>query len=127
MRVAGIFNSIIMHLSDVAKEAFKMNQAKGYHADHPNPDIPKLLCLIHSEVSEALEAHRTGNNCLYNINTLPDKHFEPLVKHTFEDELADIIIRTCDLAQSRCIDIDAHVQAKLRYNAITDRDAQKAY
>jgi len=43
--------------------------------------IPELLCLVHSEVSEALEAYRNGNN------------------ENFEEELADVIIRVMDMAE----------------------------
>ena len=40
--------------------------------------IPELLCLIHSEVSEALEAYRNGD------------------MQNFSEELADIVIRVFD-------------------------------
>jgi NTP pyrophosphatase (non-canonical NTP hydrolase) len=42
--------------------------------------------------------------------------FEQVVKDTFEDELADVLIRTLDLACSMGIDIDFYVSEKMRYN-----------
>ncbi len=43
--------------------------------------------------------------------------FEDFIKDSFEDELADIIIRTAELAMSMGIDLQAHVEAKMAYNA----------
>jgi NTP pyrophosphatase (non-canonical NTP hydrolase) len=56
--------------------------------------IPELLCLIHSEVSEALEAYREWKNEL------------------FAEELADIIIRVFDMTVKLGIDIEKEVEKK---------------
>jgi len=64
-------------------------------------NIPEVLALIHSEVSEALEAHR--NDVHDNTNSLGA-------------ELADIIIRTLDAARGWGIDIEAEIKAKHEYN-----------
>jgi NTP pyrophosphatase (non-canonical NTP hydrolase) len=56
--------------------------------------IPEKLALIHSEVSEALEAYR--NHDMEN----------------FAEELADVMIRTMDLAQAYGIDIHEEVVVK---------------
>ena len=62
-----------------------------------NP-IPRALCLIHSEISEALEADRH--------NDLP----------LFQEELADVLIRLMDLCGAYHINlIDAAVK-KHRFN-----------
>ena len=60
--------------------------------------VPELLCLIHSEVSEALEAYR-------------EDEFDLLA-----EELADIIIRTLDMAAGLNIDIGGEVLRKHRIN-----------
>ena len=68
-------------------------------------DIPKSLCLIHSEISEALEAHRK------------DLRDEKLPHRSgLEVELADAIIRICDLAGSLNLNLGAALAEKLEYN-----------
>lgn len=67
--------------------------------------IPQKLLLIHSEISEACEAHRK--------NLMDDKltHREGL-----EVELADAAIRIFDLAGALGFDLGAAMSEKLRYN-----------
>jgi len=60
--------------------------------------VPEKLCLIHSEVSEALEAWRNNDPA------------------NFAEELADIIIRIFDLSQALKIDIIAAVVKKHQIN-----------
>ena len=60
--------------------------------------IPEMLCLIHSEVSEALEAYR--NNDHANLG----------------EELADIIIRAFDMATGLSFDIVEEIVRKHEYN-----------
>jgi NTP pyrophosphatase (non-canonical NTP hydrolase) len=69
-------------------------------------NIPELLCLIHSEVSEAMEGHRK--------NLMDDKlpHRKML-----EVELADTVIRIMDLAGSMDMDIGGALTEKMLYNA----------
>jgi len=68
--------------------------------------VPTALCLIHSEISEAMEAHRKG---------LMDDH---LPKRTgLEVELADAMIRIADLAGQLDIDLGSVVAEKMDYNA----------
>jgi NTP pyrophosphatase (non-canonical NTP hydrolase) len=45
-----------------------------------------------------------------------DKKFEILIKNTVEDEIADVLIRTLDLCGWLGIDIEKHVEWKMRYN-----------
>jgi NTP pyrophosphatase (non-canonical NTP hydrolase) len=71
--------------------------------------IPEKLALIHSEVSEALEDYRDGV-----MVTTVDAKGKPV---GFPSELADIVIRICDLAGALGIDLDAEIEQKMRYNA----------
>jgi NTP pyrophosphatase (non-canonical NTP hydrolase) len=57
-----------------------------------------ILALIHSEVSEALEADRKGT------------------EEEFQEELADIIIRVFDVAGARKVDLESVICKKMMYN-----------
>jgi len=66
----------------------------------------ELLCLIHSEVSEAMEGARKG---------ILDDH---LTSRPMEEvELADAIIRICDYAGGFDLDVAGALEEKLAYNA----------
>lgn len=68
--------------------------------------VAQKLCLIHSEISEAMEGHRKG---------LPDDKLphRPMI----EVELADAVIRIADLAGALGLDLGGAVAEKLAYNA----------
>jgi NTP pyrophosphatase (non-canonical NTP hydrolase) len=95
--------------------------------------------LIVSEIAEAVEAHRENRMAEagaarhivlkmaeMDMATFPE-YFRSLVKDTVQDELADAIIRLLDLSAYMGIDIDAHIQAKLAYNATRGTRHGKAY
>ena len=63
-------------------------------------NIAEKLCLIHSEISEAMEADRSR---------------EP-TKNNIGEELADIIIRTLDLAEYLGFNMDIEVSRKHQIN-----------
>ena len=128
-------------INELAKMAHENAKSKGFFDDERN--IGEMLCLIHSEVSEALEADRKGNYCK-SLAFLPkkedlggnsvrtiDQHwktsFEMKVKDTFEDELADIMIRVMNLAEFKGIDLESHIKAKMRYNSLRERKHGKKY
>jgi len=90
-------------LNALAAEINEINVGNGWKVAtplswHDERHIPTLLCLIHSEVSEALEGFRHGD------------------RKNVAEELADTIIRVLDLAGGLGIDIDAEVEAKLAKN-----------
>jgi len=78
------------------KDIHNNAKAKGFYND--TRSIPELLCLIHSEVSEALEAYRKDD----------DKNLR--------EELADIAIRVMDASEYLNIDLFLEIVCKHAVN-----------
>ena len=101
-------------------------------------NIGELLMLIVSELSEGLEALRKDHYAdksvvtdLYNdlaINSHDEEFvlneeqwkvsFEKSVKNSFEDELADVAIRLFDLCGGLNVDLEKHIDLKMKYNSM---------
>lgn len=130
-------NNLIQGINNLSNEIHENNVAKGFYENPKN--IGEMLCLIHSEVSEALEADRKSNFADWTQDVPPIIHpeqlddneykkvFESAIKNTFEDELADILIRVMDLAAFKGIDIEYHIKAKMRYNSLREKCHGKRY
>lgn len=124
-----------MSINKLAQEVHQIARSKGFYEREKN--IGEMLALIHSEVSEALEADRNGRSLeweqlyLSQIMELPDPNFfirfSKHVKGSFEDELADIVIRVLDLAAFKGIDLEGHIKAKVRYNKSRSHRHGKSY
>ena len=110
-------------LNILGKKILKINQANGW--GDKQHEVGTNLMLIVSELAEAMEADRkdkyTEPNMIYNLTLNQDdtfkEAFEATIKDKFEDEIADTIIRCLDLCARRNIDIDRHVELKLKYNS----------
>lgn len=74
--------------------------------DRKDRNVGELLALIHSEISEALEAHRK--------NLMDDKLPH---RRGIEVELGDALIRIFDLAGALKLDLAGAVVEKMAYNA----------
>lgn len=72
-----------------------------------NRNVGEMLCLVHSEISEALEGHRK--------NLMDDKlPHRPMI----EVELADAVIRIFDIAAGLGLDLGGAYEEKMAYNAV---------
>lgn len=76
------------------------------------PNIPEKLALVHSEISEALEAFRE----VQFESDLRRVGFEGLKPVGFATELADAVIRILDLCAYLDIDLGAVILEKMAYN-----------
>lgn len=141
-------DQLVYRLNESARVIFENNKAKGFHEN--TLKAGELLMLVVSELGEAIEAHRASrfadltafesiieksriinNDPTYTGDITPDKayaaHFRTYMKDTFEDEIADAIIRLLDLAALYNIDIEKHINAKVKYNAGRPRMHGKTY
>jgi len=105
-------DSTVATLEDVATEALhnlgreivEINKANGWNVLEPDQwqtreyKIPAVLALIHSEVSEALEAYRHDD------------------RENFLEEMADVVIRVLDATHGLGLDIGSAIFAKLKKN-----------
>ena len=74
--------------------------------EKPKRNIPEMLCLIHSEISEGMEGFRK--------NLMDDKlPHRPML----EVELADAVIRILDMCGGLGLDLEGAIFEKLEYNA----------
>ena len=87
-------------------------ESKGWWDKERN--VGELLALVHSEVSEALEAYRDSDS----NEELKELIFErPSGKpQGFASELADVVIRVFDLAEALDVPLEEALVAKLEYN-----------
>jgi len=111
----------IKGLNEASQKIHKASKLKGFY-EKPR-EIGTLLMLVVSELSEALEADRKNRYASdmptvllhSDLDTFPEI-FKGNVKDTFEDEIADAIIRLFDLCGYMNIDIEKHIDLKLKYN-----------
>ena len=122
-----------MNINELAKEVHENAVAHGWWEKPPT--LPEALCLIHAELSEALEEYREGHPLIYGTCALAaeDCKFSgvcdrvgrpgegegidgPCKPEGIAVELADVILRTLDLMAALGVDVDAVVMAKHKYN-----------
>ncbi len=113
-----------------------MAKSKGFWEGERNK--PEMLMLVVSELAEALEALRKDHYAdqavveslshdieldrtdeefmLKAINWKTS--FEQGVKSSFEDEIADVAIRLFDLCGGLGVDLEKHIEMKMKYNSM---------
>lgn len=108
-------------LNQLASKIHENSKAKGFYDKELN--VGEKLMLVVTEISEALEAYRSGKfadrptfDSMIASGKIFREAFEMEIKDSFEDELADAVIRLLDLAKACNIDIDFHVNNKHKFN-----------
>ncbi len=97
-------------LNDYAAEVHRANAKWWVDLETGLPlkrNVGELLCLVHSEISEALEGHRK--------NLMDDKIPG---RKMFEVELADAVIRILDICGGMGLDLEGAYREKMAYNAV---------
>jgi len=100
---AAQLDPLVGPLQRLADEIRAINAANGWNVTQSSEwadtyKVPAILALIHSEVSEALEAFRKDDG------------------ESFMEEMADVLIRVLDCVGGFESDFDAVVRAKLEKN-----------
>lgn len=98
-------------INELAERCYQASKNAGWHTNLETGELlernkAEMICLIHSELSEAMEGERKG---------LMDDHLphRPMV----EVEMADAVIRIMDYCGRWGYDLGGAVVEKLEYNA----------
>jgi len=95
-----------MEIKQIMQEIHQNNIQKGFWEDKETKNVGEVLMLCVSELSEA---------------------FTIYVKDTFEDEIADTVIRLFDLCSGFGIDLEWHIQQKMNFNKLRPYKHGKVY
>jgi len=112
-------------LNALADLIYFNNREKGFWDNERN--VGELFMLVVSELGEAMEAHRKKNFAYKKAKTLDELDFEKDIKDSFEDEIADAIIRLLDMSSGLGLNIEDHIRMKLIYNLNRPRLHGKSY
>lgn len=108
----GLSTTDAKKLGLLSKDVYVNAKAHGWHEQNQSPQ--HWLCLVMTEISEAIEADRKGRRAQLDKfisgakTIMPKKDHEDVwiqaftehIKDTLEDELADVVIRLLDMSQA---------------------------
>lgn len=103
-----IENEFVSLFRAIQEKVYAVAQSKGWW-DKPRND-GELIALMHSELSEGLEALRKD----LISDHLPE--FKGI-----EEELADVVIRIMDYSEARGLRVAEAIVAKIRFNETRER------
>lgn len=132
-------------MKNLIAQAHGTAKEKGFWDTERN--VSEMLMLIVSELAEAQEALRKGHYAEKSIadglkKDLELNHydeeftmdigiwkslFEEKIKSSFEDEVADVAIRLFDLCGGMNIDLEKHIELKMKYNSLRGYKHGKAF
>ena len=130
-----------MTITELVRIAHGNAIKKGFYGDFGDDkrNFGEIIALIHSELSECLEAHRTDKIVpdddiarFYAFEADWDNqetidNFEANVKDSWPDEIGDAVIRIADMAGANGIDLESFIIAKMKYNATREKLHGKRY
>jgi len=95
--------------------AHKMAKGKGFWDKDEHPAV--YIALMHSELSECLDAIREAENPMDSATWPAAEKINPMVFKHAEEELADTVIRILDFCGAHKLALGAAIIAKMEYNA----------
>src|SRR5438046_2799592 len=95
------------NIKDLQKKIHETAKSKGWW-DEPR-SMGDLLCLVHAELSEALEEIRWGRDP-------QEVRIEDGKPEGFPVEIADAAIRLLDICEFCNIDLQTEIERKMEYN-----------
>jgi hypothetical protein len=114
-------------INDLAEDVFKISEGKGFWGIDDVSDfaiVPIKLALINDEVCEALRVHREEyDDSGEDFST----YMTEMQEIDFTEELADIVIRTLDLAAGLDLNIGDAIINKIEKNRDRPNKHNKRY
>lgn len=132
-------------MKNYIEKAHAVAKEKGFWETERN--VSEMLMLIVSELAEAQEALRKNQYAdpfaadilkhslelekideefVLNKEEWKEK-FQSTIKSSFEDEIADVAIRLFDLCGGLNIDLEKHIELKMKYNSLRAYKHGKAF